>query len=74
MTATRLPHTQGFEGVVVYTTQNFPVPVLSPLKETYTEEIKKIAGKLNAKVKEFQSLDEFVEIIKDLEGKELWSG
>jgi len=74
MTTTRLPHTQGFEGVVVYTTQNFPVPVLSPLKETYIDEIKDITGRVNAIAEEFNSLDKFVEIIKGLEGKEPWSG
>lgn len=74
MTTTRLPHTEAFTGVVIYTSYNFPVPVISPLKEGYTGEVKSIAGQIGANVKDFNSMDEFVGIMKDLEGMGPWSG
>lgn len=46
MTTTRLPHIEDFSGVIVYSTEPLPVPVISPLKDTYIDEIKKIAANL----------------------------
>lgn len=74
MTTTRLPHTEGFKGAVVYTQHNFPSPVISPLKRDYIKEAKRIAQQTNASVMEFDSLSKFVDIIKGLEGMQPWSG
>jgi CRISPR-associated protein Cst2 len=74
MTTTRLPHTEKFEGIIVYTLTNFPVPVISPLKDDYAQQIKGVANKIGAQIKEFNSLETFVNVIKELEGLEPWSG
>ncbi len=79
MTATRLPHIEDFEGVIVYSTKPVPVPVISPLKDNYIEEIKTINKSLAEsseskdriiEVIEFNSLAEFIEKINDLIKKE----
>ena len=46
MTTTRLPHVEDFSGVIVYSTEPVPVPLISPLKDTYIKEIKKIVESL----------------------------
>lgn len=74
MTTTRLPHTERFEGIVAYTLTNFPVPVISPLKDDYIQQIKGVANKIGGQIKEFNSLETFVNVIKELEGLDLWSG
>jgi len=47
MTTTRLPHSGPFEGIIVYTTDNHPVPILSPLHDNYKEDIQTLAEKIN---------------------------
>jgi len=61
MTTTRLPHVEDFSGVIVYSTESIPVPVISPLKDDYITEIKTIAGSLEGslKVVEFDSIADF---------------
>ncbi|MBC7074015.1 DevR family CRISPR-associated autoregulator [Candidatus Parcubacteria bacterium] len=68
MTTTRLPHTEKFEGVIVISKTNFPVPVISPLKDSYIEEIKKINEKMDKifELNEFGSLEDFVGEINSL--------
>ncbi|WP_297520781.1 DevR family CRISPR-associated autoregulator [Thermococcus sp.] len=72
MTTTRLPHTVDFKGVIVYSTEPVPVPVISPLKEDYTKEITEIAKSLKEDerspihILEFNSLSEFVAKINEL--------
>ncbi|MEM3504664.1 MAG: DevR family CRISPR-associated autoregulator [Archaeoglobaceae archaeon] len=44
MTTTRFPHVEDFNGVIVYSTKPIPVPVISPLKDNYIEEIEKIVS------------------------------
>jgi CRISPR-associated protein Cst2 len=68
MTTTRLPHSGPFEGAVVYTTANHPVPLLSPLHDGYTDEVERLAKRIKATVRRFGSLDEFAATIDDLEG------
>jgi len=52
MTATRFPHTEDFNGVIVYSETNQPVPIISPLKDDYINELKQIKEKLgNGKIK-----------------------
>lgn len=68
MTTTRMPHAEMFEGLIVASKTNFPVPVISPLKEDYKEEIKKISEKLGKifDLWEFSTLDEFIGIMNEL--------
>lgn len=68
MTTTRLPHSGPFEGVVVYTTANHPVPLLSPLHDGYTDEVEQLAKRIKGTVKRFSSLDEFAGTLEELEG------
>ncbi|NJE08717.1 DevR family CRISPR-associated autoregulator [Thermococcus sp. M39] len=71
MTTTRLPHVVDFEGVIVYSTKPVPVPVISPLKEDYKAEIKKIAETIEGiEVLEFKGVADFVEKIGTLLSKE----
>jgi len=69
MTSTRLPHTLNFSGAIVISKTNLPVPVISPLKENYKEELTKIKEKFEKELEilEFNSLPEFVEKINLLE-------
>ena len=69
MTSTRLPHTEGFKGVIVVSKSNFPVPVISPLKDNYEsqiEEIKENLGGNTLNIKKFNSLSEFVKEMESL--------
>lgn len=68
MTSTRLPHTEGFEGVIVVAKSNFPVPVISPLKDDYVEQIEQIKDNIgdSVELKKFDSLSKFVEELKKL--------
>ncbi|AGK61248.1 CRISPR-associated autoregulator, Csa2 family [Archaeoglobus sulfaticallidus PM70-1] len=61
MTTTRLPHVEDFSGVIVYSTEPIPVPIISPLKNDYVNEIKTIAESLDAslKVVEFDGIADF---------------
>ena len=71
MTTTRLPHVVDFEGLIVYSTKPVPVPTISPLKEEYKGEIKKIAGTIEGiEVLEFKGVADFVDKIGTLLGKE----
>lgn len=72
MTTTRLPHTEGFEGIIVISYQNFPVPVVSPLKDSYLNEMENINQELGGifELKKFKNLDEFVKVINELLEKE----
>ena len=74
MSSTRLPHTEEFKGVIVYTQKNFPVPVISSLKEDYIKQIEDIASKIGAQTKKFENLQKFIEEIRNLEGLEPWNG
>lgn len=78
MTTTRLPHTEGFEGLIVVSKANMPAPIISPLREDYKDEIKKIATMMNQtsnqsvneneilEVMEFSSISSFIEKMKGL--------
>jgi len=72
MTSTRLPHTTNFSGIIVAAKTNISVPLISPLKKDYVDEIKKIATNMtntqdnNLEILEFKSVAEFVERINVL--------
>jgi CRISPR-associated protein Cst2 len=74
MTSTRLPHTTDFSGIIVVAKNNIPVPVISPLKENYIEEVEKISKTLEGiEVSKFSSVSEFVEKINKLVSKKPYS-
>lgn len=54
MTSTRLPHFGDFTGAIVKTTNAFPVPVMSPLKDDYIQQIETIVNPEN--IYKFDSL------------------
>jgi len=69
MTSTRLPHPEGFEGAVVVSRENFPAPVVSPLKDDYRDELEHLASVTSAKfdVLEFDDIGGFVQTLRSLE-------
>jgi CRISPR-associated protein Cst2 len=75
MTSTRLPHTTNFSGIIVIAKDNMPVPVISPLKENFIDEIKKISENLKGKIEviDFNSMSEFVEKLNGLVDKKPYS-
>jgi len=67
MTTTRLPHVVDFEGVIVYSTEPMPVPIISPLKDEYISEIEKITNALDGvQVVKFKGVADFVEKLRIL--------
>ena len=70
MTSTRLPHTEDFEGLIVVSKTNFPVPIISPLKDDYKKQIEAIKSGIdsegNIDIMDFNSVSGFVEKIKTL--------
>ena len=68
MTTTRLPHVEDFSGVIVYSTKPMPVPVISPLKDDYVNEIKTISESIDASIKvmEFDNIADFATKISGL--------
>jgi CRISPR-associated protein Cst2 len=74
MTSTRLPHTTDFSGIIVVAKNNIPVPVISPLKENYIDEVKKISRTIGEiDVIEFKSISEFVNELNNLLNKKPYS-
>lgn len=45
---TQAPHILGCEGIVATSSTYLPAPMLSPLTESYADQVKKLAGTLNA--------------------------
>ncbi|MEM3112473.1 MAG: DevR family CRISPR-associated autoregulator [Candidatus Methanomethylicaceae archaeon] len=74
MRGTQNPHIVEFEGVVSVTNQVMPAPVLSPLRDTYRQEVEKLAGALNGlnpgavTLHPFDSMGQFAEVMKGLIG------
>jgi len=68
MTSTRLPHLENLEGMLLVSRDNFPVPVISPLKEGYQDELKKLASACEAgfEAKAFGDLSSFVTELRGL--------
>lgn len=74
MTTTRLPHTEEFEGVIVVSNDNFPAPVISPLKDTYKETVKSVKSQINnLEVIEFDNISDFVRGIEEISGRDLYT-
>jgi len=72
MRNTQNPHIVDFEGVISYSASSCPAPTISGLKENYKDEITKTTNILNEftnksiTTKNFNSISEFTEIIKNL--------
>ncbi len=66
MITTRLPHIEGMEGLVLFSTQPVPVPLLSPLREDYQERLKQLAQKQEIEAKPFDDLAKLVDILTEL--------
>jgi len=65
MTTTRLPHFEDFEGLIVKTKNATPVPVISPLADSYAQQIEAIASAQNIqKFSSFASMFEEVDKLK----------
>jgi CRISPR-associated protein Cst2 len=74
MTSTRLPHVEAIEGIIAASNSNFPVPLLSPLKENYWAELRNLAEKqTQIELSEFSSLSEIVQIIDSLSDRQILS-
>ncbi len=67
MTTTRLPHIEGIEGVVLVARSAVPVPLLSPLRDDYREQLKTLAKKQGIDVLEFNDLAQLTEILAQLQ-------
>lgn len=66
MVTTRLPHIEGFEGVVLVSRQPVPVPLLSPLRDNYLERLQALAQKQDIEVHRFGDLVELIDILQPL--------
>ncbi len=74
MTTTRLPHTEEFEGTIIVTNDNFPAPVISPLRNEYKETLKAIKSQIDAlEILEFNNISDFVNKIEEISGKDLYT-
>ena len=73
MTSTRLPHTEDFEGLIIVSKTNVPVPIISPLRGDYKTQIEAIQSGIgsegNIDIMDFDSVSGFVGKIKTLLGK-----
>lgn len=64
MTSTRLPHFGDFTGLIVKTTSAFPVPLISPLKDNYVQQVEAIANPKD--IYKFDSLTSMLQRIDEL--------
>jgi len=68
MTTTRLPHVEGFEGNVVVSRTNLPVPVVSSLNGEYDRELCSLVETIGDGLENhrFANMAEFVKLMSDL--------
>lgn len=66
MTSTRLPHLEDISGVVIVSRGNFPVPVISPLKDGYDSRAKQIAEASSTEHFEVYQFDDMVSLLVKL--------
>ncbi|MFW6268488.1 MAG: DevR family CRISPR-associated autoregulator [Bacillota bacterium] len=71
MRNTQAPHMTSFEGIVSISYSSVPAPTISALNPDYRNELEVISQTLNdigenVELKNFESMSEFVEIVKDL--------
>lgn len=70
MTTTRLPHIEGIEGLVLVARKPVPVPLLSPLRNDYCENLKTLAEKQGVETHEFKDLASLTDILAKLKAAE----
>jgi len=70
MTTTRLPHIGGIEGLVLVARKPVPVPLLSPLRNDYCENLKTLAEKQGVETHEFKDLASLTDILAELKAAE----
>jgi len=74
MTSTRLPHLEGIEGVIVISNSNCPVPLISPLKKNYREELKNVSQNQNyIELQEFNNLNDVLSILDRIMSRPIFS-
>ena len=74
MTSTRLPHVQDVRGAVAVSTANFPVPLPSPLSDSYIERLETMKEHCDGlEVHRFEGLDGLYRILQQLKDRELFS-
>ncbi len=74
MTSTRLPHPEAFEGVVLVSSRNFPVPVTSPLQDDYREKLQQLSRATEGlEPQPFNSLTELYGILNELAKRPLFN-
>jgi len=66
MTTTRLPHSEGVEGVLLVARTATPVPILSPLREDYCEKLKQLAQNQEVEAHEFNDMVTLTKKLKNL--------
>jgi len=66
MTTTRLPHIEGAEGLVLVAKTAVPVPLLSPIRDDYRQQLKDLAQKQGIEVYGFDDLAKLTEILTEL--------
>lgn len=66
MTTTRLPHIEGAEGLVLVAKAAVLVPLLSPIREDYRQQLKDLAQKQGIEVYGFDDLAKLTEILTEL--------
>ncbi len=64
MTTTRLPHTSEIDGLIIKTVNAMPVPLITPLKDDYKEQLEKIIKSEN--IQKFDSLPNALEKLDEL--------
>ena len=74
MTSTRLPHVEDIDGAVAISTSNFPVPLPSPLSDSYIERLESMKEHCDGlEVHRFEGLDGLYRILQQLKDRELFS-
>lgn len=73
MVSTRLPHAEKIEGVIVVSEKNFPVPVLSPMSETYIDTLEDLTKQTDSlTIRKFSSLSQLNFLLDELKDKEIF--
>jgi len=70
MTTTRLPHTSEIDGLIIKTTNAMPIPLISPIKDDYKEQLKKIIKPES--IQKFDSLPDALEKLDRLKTYQLY--
>ena len=66
MTTTRLPHIEGIEGLLLVAHEPVPVPLLSPLRDDYRDQLKQLAEKQGVTVHEFSDMIQLTSLLTSL--------